>query len=139
MVLMLAGLGTLARIATDDPSFAVESNYYQKAVAWDSTMAQLAENERLAWQAELAIAGGAVVVQLTDKQRRVVPGVNVTLEAFPNARANRVLKVQLHELTPGRYGTKLAVDRAGLWEFRLTAQRGTDRYTATLRQEVRTP
>ena len=28
------------RIANDDPSFAIEPDYYRKAVTWDSTLAQ---------------------------------------------------------------------------------------------------
>ena len=36
-------------VAGNDPSFVIEPNYYAKAIAWDSTMAQSALNQRLGW------------------------------------------------------------------------------------------
>src|SRR5688500_20140504 len=36
-------------IASDDPSFAIEEDYYRKALAWDTTLAQAARNAALGW------------------------------------------------------------------------------------------
>ena len=46
---MLIGLGTMATIATRDPGFALERDYYQKAVNYDRVIAQRGENARLGW------------------------------------------------------------------------------------------
>jgi hypothetical protein len=54
-------------IARSNATFAVEPDYYQKALHWDETAAQAAENRRLGWGMtwELSAAGGA------DQTRRV--------------------------------------------------------------------
>ncbi|MEL6544011.1 MAG: FixH family protein [Myxococcota bacterium] len=36
--------------ASNDPSFAVEEDYYQKAVNWDEYREQLRKSEALGWQ-----------------------------------------------------------------------------------------
>ena len=40
----------VATIASDDPSFAIEPDYYAKAIAWDSTLAQARTNATLGWR-----------------------------------------------------------------------------------------
>ena len=40
----------VAKIASEDPSFAIEQDYYQKAIAWDSTLAQANRNTQLGWR-----------------------------------------------------------------------------------------
>ena len=49
VALLVGGAGAnvgLMLVATSDASFAVEPDYYQKALAWDETMAQAARNRR---------------------------------------------------------------------------------------------
>ena len=41
-------------VATNDPSFAVEKDYYTKAVNWDEKRAQDARNLALGWNVDLA-------------------------------------------------------------------------------------
>ena len=59
-------------IASDDPSFVIEEDYYRKAIAWDSTLAQAARNTTLGWHltpamGPIASDGSAVLTaQLTD-------------------------------------------------------------------------
>jgi hypothetical protein len=42
---MLAGLGIMAYIAVDDPTFALEPDYYDKAVHWDRGQTLLRASE----------------------------------------------------------------------------------------------
>ena len=48
-------------VANRDATFAVEPDYYRKAVDWDRAMAQEARNVELGWRAD-----GAVVTEPTD-------------------------------------------------------------------------
>lgn len=141
LIAMLGGLLLMARIASDDPGFAVERDYYRKAVGWDAEQAQLAENQRLGWTmtAEaLPRAGGRAVVRvgLRDGQGRPVTGARVTFEAFHNARAGDLRSGEARAVGQD-YELDLGAVRPGLWELRLTAQAGTDRYTAVVRREIR--
>ena len=114
-------------IANDDPSFAIESNYYQKAVDFDSTMGLERESVKLGWQATGAIERVAneahVVITLRDVREQAITGAAVYVDAIFNARANEVLRVVLQESEPGRYVAPLVVAHAGIWELRINARR----------------
>lgn len=114
-------------IANEDPSFAVESNYYQKAVDFDSTMGLERESVQLGWQATGAIErvdhAAHVVITLRDPGEQPVTGATVYVDAIFNARANEVLRAVLQESEPGRYVAPLVVAHAGIWELRINARR----------------
>jgi hypothetical protein len=140
---MLLGLGSLTYLAVDDPNFALESNYYDKAVHWDQSQQQARNSQalglKLALSAPLVLSKtGNVTVQLsvTDRQALSVSGANVALDAFPNAYADRVQRVSLREVRPGLYVGELAPGVRGLWELRVVVQRAALRYTQVLRADV---
>ena len=138
---MLAGLGTMALIATHDPGFALERDYYTKAVAYDGVIAQRAENARLGWSvdADVGLAssreGTLLVIRLKDVAEPVT-GAQVSIEALRNAAAAVVLEAELAERSPGEYASRLPIRRGGLWEIRVTAKRGSDRFTSVERTTV---
>lgn len=144
VALLVASAGAniaLVVITARDTSFAVEPDYYAKALAWDETMAQQARNEALGWSLGLRVdpAGArgeaTVTVRLDDRAGAPIEGAQVAVEAFHNARASRVLSAVL---TPeGRgYAASMPLDRAGLWEFRLRITRGPEVFVATLTRDV---
>jgi nitrogen fixation protein FixH len=45
-----------------------------------------------------------------------------------NADAGRPLELALHDEGDGRYGAELRLAHAGLWEVRVNAERGTERF-----------
>ncbi|MEO7360637.1 MAG: FixH family protein [Gemmatimonadaceae bacterium] len=114
------------RIANDDPSFAIESNYYQKAVAFDSTMDLERKSEKLGWTANAAfesdVAATRVLITLRDAQQQPVTGATVAVDAVFNARANDVVHADLRETEPGVYAAPMAVTFAGEWELRVNAR-----------------
>ncbi|HEV8247643.1 MAG TPA: FixH family protein [Polyangiaceae bacterium] len=138
---MLLGLGSLARIAVNDPGFAVEKDYYKKALSWDGEMAQQADNQRLGWQTELDVdafspLGSSVTIRIRDGKGEPVRGAAVQVEAFPNARASELLHARFEALRDGNYRAQMPLDRSGLWEFRVSAQSGDDHATAIVRRDV---
>jgi len=135
---MLVGLLTMAMIAADDPSFAVESDYYKKAVAWDRELEQQGENARLARKVTLETRSSsertaALALRVTDARGAPLDGAEVELEAFPNARAGERQRLVFTERRPGAYAAELPLTRTGLWELRLTVTRGKERTTHVLR------
>ena len=144
--LLASGVGAnlyfLAR-ALDDPSFAVEPDYYAKAVAWDAHQAQERTNALLGWRLRIDVGGADpstgrahVSATLTDRDGVPVAGAIFDLEAFHNARAGDVLKATLRETNGHDYVAELPILRPGLWEFRVAAARGKDTYTAVVDQDV---
>ncbi len=140
---MLVGLGSMAYIAIDDPSFALEPNYYDKAVHWDRSQAQARDSDalglRLAVRQPLAtsVAGEVdVEVSVLDRQNAPLQGAAVSLEAFPNAYAARIQQVSLHETAPGVYRARLGRGVPGLWELRFSVVKGTANFLQVVRADV---
>lgn len=129
----------VAVIASDDPSFAIEHDYYRKAVQWDSTMLQARENERLGWRLEPKLGpiggrdGSTLTVLLTDGSGVPIRDATIDVTAFFNARADSVLRAELHEGTGSSYDARLPIHHAGAWELRFDVRRGRERFTNTTR------
>jgi hypothetical protein len=144
LLLMVLMAGVLVWVSLGDPSHVVEADYYDKAIHWDETRAQQEANARLGWRVdlrfldvpgELAVpdSGGRlpntlVVASLTDSLGLPLDSLTVTLSAFFSARAGRVLQAELAPMDGG-HGTAWRLGPPGLWEFRLVATRGEDRFT----------
>jgi FixH protein len=132
----------VAVIANDDPSFSIENDYYRKAVGWDSTMAQMRENARLAWRVEpvfdafTAKDGATLHVKLSDSTGTPISGATVRVAALYNARANQVLEGTMSSDTPATYALHLPVTHPGEWEVRFDIHRGNDRFTSSVRLEA---
>lgn len=126
-------------VARSDPAFAVEPDYYSKAVAWDARMAQARRDSALGWRATAALTlarpgiPGRIVVTLTDVDGKPVTGATLAVEAMHNARAAQRYEASLLPGDDGDYAAALDAHRAGAWEVRLTATRGGAHFTQDLR------
>jgi nitrogen fixation protein FixH len=129
------------RVANDDPSFAIEPDSYQKAVDWDSTMAQMRQNAALGWHvaptlgAFTARDGAQLQVTVTDAAGAPIPDATVKVAAFFNARANDIIDTTLHRDAAGYAGT-IPVKFGGVWELQFDVRRGAQRFTSTSRVEA---
>ncbi len=129
--------------ATSDPSFAVEEDYYQKAVNWEDKQAQDQKNIQLGWTLDQAIgpinedqAARLLVAELNGPDGEPLVGATMSVETFHNIRAGDILRSQLLESTPGHYEVQLPMLRPGLWEIRFTAQLGSETFTKTAREHI---
>lgn len=140
LLCMLGGLITMAVVASSDPSFAVEPDYYQKAIHWDDHRAQQAANTRLGWKLNLDVqpestAAGQTRLQvdLADARGTPLTRAQLQVEAFHNARAAQPFGGTMVETRPGVYSLTLPMRRAGVWEVRFTAQHRGERFTDVVR------
>ena len=135
----VAGNLMVMRIASSDPAFAVEPDYYRKAVHYDDVMAQQRTNQRLGWQltaqVDPIVRTRPTQVTITAREASMQPltGATMTVTARFNARANDTLTTVLREEAPGRYVGRLPMGRPGAWELRLDATRDSVRYRSTTR------
>ena len=137
---MVGGLVTLAIIANDDPAFAVERDYYKKAVNWEETQRQQRLNERLGWQIQLEPKETArsveLVARLVDGHGSPLRGAHLAVEAFHNARSADIFEANLSEHSDGSYRVKLPLVRPGLWELRFRASHDGARFTQIVRRDL---
>lgn len=131
----------VAVIASDDPSFAVEPNYYAKAITWDSTMAQARENSRLGWRIVPTLGafnrdtGAQLDVSLVDSAGAPIRGALVKVYALYNARADKIYEATLAPFD-GAYSARIPVEHVGEWELRFEVTHGGQRFTSTSRVEA---
>ncbi len=131
----------MSHVANDDPHFAVEPNYYAKAINWDATMAQSRADKALGWKSAATLtraAGNSATLHVTlrDSTGAPVHADSVTVTALAIAHS---LKVNALSLTPDAtgYAAPVPVAGTGLWEVEVRAVRGTDVFTSTLRTELK--
>ena len=125
-------------VATSDPSYAVEDDYYQKAVAWDEKRAQDRVNADLGWSLEFSVEPPtgpgeqpALEVTLRDANNEHLIDAVVTVETFHNARGDDIIRDVLTDAGDGVYRASLPMRRNGRWELRFTVDRGADHFTHT--------
>jgi nitrogen fixation protein FixH len=143
-LLLVSLLGTQLVVlssALDDPAFATEPDYYRKALDWDAQQARQRQSQALGWTAHATGAGAghgerALSVSIADAQGAALSGAAVRAVAYSNARAARARELTFREVSPGVYRAELGAARPGIWELRLSATRGADRFEATLRVEL---
>jgi nitrogen fixation protein FixH len=141
LALTVAANALLLWKASDPRGLAAEPDYYSKAVRWDSTLAVERASAALGWTAHAALgvprAGAArVEVSLRDSTGAPVGRATVSAALLHNADPARWIRGTLVESGGGRYAAELPLARAGRWELRLLATRGSERFVADLRLET---
>lgn len=146
-IILVLGTTVVANLAlfwaaNHDPGFAAEPDYYQRAVTWDSTVAQRARNAELGWQVAATIEpprkdGGAIVtVELGDRAGAPIDGAAVRIDASHNASAGRIVSIELLPAGAGRYQGTIPLAAAGFWRLELTATHGAERFQTRLSRET---
>ena len=67
-----------------------------------------------------------------DHEGHPVTGATVSILAFPHARGEDKIRLDLRESEAGLYAVRAPMVRPGLWELRLSALRGPDLFTTTV-------
>ena len=125
--------------ATTDASYAIEEDYYQKAINWDEKRAQDRTNVELGWSLAFAVTPPVtpgehptVEVDLADISGAPLAGAAIALETFHKARSEEIIRITLEPSEEtGRYTASPTMRHNGLWELRFTVNRNGDRFTLT--------
>ena len=130
-----------ARVAGSDPHFAVEPNYYDRAVNWDATMAQSRKDRALGWHANATLTrsvgtAATLHVSLTDSSGTPIVADSITADVLAIAHSDVIDRVTLSSNGAEYTGAVISAGN-GLWEIQLRARRGADLFTSTLRAELR--
>jgi nitrogen fixation protein FixH len=145
IALLAAGAGAnvaLLVVTARDTSFAVEPDYYRKALEWDATMAQQVRNATLGWSVRVVFEPAAepgltrLVARVTDRAGDDIVGAEVGIETFHSAHASHVLTANLAPESSGAYTATLPLDRSGLWEVRVRVVRGEQVFTASIDHDL---
>lgn len=120
-------VGVTLYFAANDPSVAVEPDYYRRALDWDAEARQRAASERLGWRAMVRLeADRTLRLRLEDRDGAPISGAGVRATAFAEARSGDRSELLLGEAAPGEYTAPFEPSRAGRWVFRVEAVRPSD-------------
>ena len=143
LTVVVAGLGAIVWVATNDPGFATEPDYYRKAINWDAIQAEKLRSERLGWRVNLSYESEdtrtIVTLNVSDRQGHPLALRRATARAFHNARANNIHQLNFQHVNDGTYRAMLSRARPGLWEFRLELESSTDTIHKVIRTELARP
>lgn len=140
----VAGNVAVIMITKDDPSFSVEPDYYRKAVEWDSTAARRVRSDALQWRVAARVEPGSgsesqLTLDLTDAQGAIVRDATLRGSLLHIARGDDVQQVAFTQTATGSYVASVPMQRAGVWELRLTADRDSSHFLHTVRVETLAP
>jgi len=143
LAITVAANVVLIVMANDPRASVVEPDYYRKAVAFDSTMAERAADAKLGWRMEATLglpsaAGAGLDVRLLDASGTPLDDASVRVVALHNLDAGHPVSGLLAGQGSGRYRATLPLAYAGRWELRFAVQRGAQRFTADLHQDTGT-
>lgn len=130
----VAVCATTVYFATSDPSFAVEPGYDRKARDWDQTARQRDRSAKLGWSARWRLpvqAGDPMLLTITDHDGHAITDAGVRVVAFHHARAAQPQELTIVADTSGTYPAAIVLNRAGVWEFRITVDRAGTRFVDT--------
>ena len=136
LALHVVGSLVVVFVAASNSSYAVEEDYYQKALHWNDKRAQDRTNEELGWILNLTVRPAVtpgeqptLEVHLAEAGGEPVDGAVVAVETFHNARADDILRARLDTVGEGVYRTTLPMRRNGRWELRFTVDHGQEHFT----------
>ena len=125
--------------ATTDASYAIEEDYYDKAINWDEKRAQDRTNDELGWSLTFSVAPPTVPgeqpkldLRLADAEGKPLSGAAVSLETFHKASSGEIIRIEVEPSEEaGLYRASPRMRDNGLWELRFTVDHGTDHFTHT--------
>lgn len=124
--------------AVRDKSFAIEPDYYKKAVEWDRTARERDRGVAMGWDVAVTLLeprqGARLPVLRVSLQGPAVAGgtptpmdgAQVQVEAFAQARSGQRVSAAAEGVGGGVYEVEAPVTRGGVWEVRLKVKRGPD-------------
>jgi len=129
----LCGIGFY--MATRSNANVVENDYYDKALHWDQQVAAEQASAALGWKPSINISqqsdmqgNRTFVLELKDRMGKPVTDAKIRMIFFHHAHARQVETVDLRDQGNGFYSATIPIARPGLWEFRMVAERGNEKF-----------
>jgi len=132
-IVLLLGVNVVAGVvliaaAGGDTARRVVPDYYQRAVAWDQTMAANETSARLGWQITATPAGRALEVTVRDHVGAPVASAVVVVHLVPRGHADEPSEITLTATAAGTYRGLVPGLRLGLHDATITVTRGAEHW-----------
>jgi nitrogen fixation protein FixH len=115
-------------VAANDGGTQVIPAYYDKAAHYDDEIDRARASQVLGWHADVALAGGAIDVIVSDAAGAPVDGASVRVTGYQRAHAVDLLDVGLSAAGQRGHYRGGVHDRRGSYDLTVFAERGGARY-----------
>lgn len=147
LTMSVVAQGILVYVATRPDAPRPIRDYYQRSLAWDVDAAVVEASRQLGWSVDFAVPTGVphaagmprpVDVSVQDRDGVPVQGLSGQLQALrpSDARLNQVGVLTEIPHLPGTYRTLMRLDAPGVWELRVEARQGSQRFVHSQRFEL---
>lgn len=135
--MLTLAVGTFSGLETAD--------YYRKGTSYNKTLNAVEAQKALGWSMSFDfpavktgddLRGGTLSVTLTGRDGNPVTGASLRAGFVRPTSSGMDIKLPLVEKGAGLYQVDVALPAAGIWDLRLLAERGDDRYQEVDRIEV---
>ncbi len=143
--LFVGGLGIVVIVNGFLVYFAINSwtglsteGHYDKGLAYNQTLDAQRQQNALGWKANFIYnLDGNISVRLTDTNGKPLDNLKVKAQLYRPSQDDVDYIVDLQRTLAGTYQAKPQLPLPGLWEVRLSANRGSD--TFRLRRRIQVP
>ena len=140
LAVTVAGNVGLYLAANDRDAAIAEPDYYRRAVAWDSTLAEGRRSLALGWHVETRLVSAeddsaALEIDATDRDGVPISGARAVVTALHSRPPMRQVEARATLGPDGTVAVPLPLARTGLWEFRLRLRRGTETFVRDFRDD----
>ena len=130
-IMVTLALRTHTGIVTDHP--------YEKGLAYNAVVEQETRQEALGWQGNLTLEGNVLSFSLRDAKGVAISADRVRADITRPTQAGMDFSAPLSQSAEGAWQAALAFPEAGLWEVRVFAEHGENRYQQARRFVVPQP
>lgn len=126
--------GALAYFATSTFTGLQTEGAYEKGLAYNQTLASAEAQEKLGWtlaphlDAAAIAGGGPLTVTVSGRDGKPVEKLEVVAKLVRPTVSGHDQVVELHEVDAGRYVSEVKLPFPGIWDMKVVATRGADRY-----------
>lgn len=127
--------GWFVYIAEHTYTGVVTDEAYEKGLAYNAVIAAADAQEKMGWGSSLSYKDKRITFSLHDKQGKPVTGATVTMWFYRPVHDGKDSEVGMKEQGTGVYAAQQLPSQPGLWEIRVLAVKGEDRYQTSKRME----
>lgn len=148
VLLLVIGVGSSLAIvfaARSDGGAKVIENYYEKAIAWDSTSKLTRESDAAGWVVSMdyvppasSTTTGKMEIVFIDNAGQPITGLAGSVSAYrpQHSRALGTAALTADTTKPGTYFHAFGHAASGIWDFEIHAQQDSFQFHKVIRKEL---
>ena len=136
MAIVIMANGALSWYAISTFPGLAENDVFDHSNAYDTVLAKAQQEAALGWSLTVVDQNGHEVINLTDRRGHPLSGAAVEVTAQRPLGPDTTTRMQMREITPGRYEASEMLQLRGQWTLLISARLGDQHLDAARRVVV---